>query len=58
MTISSGSSPELIYAPAAERERGPTAFDWIGRGDGMDGGRAALDAISALAEVDIDVPWW
>jgi len=31
------------------------AFDWIGRGDGMDGGRAALDAmLSSLAEVDLD----
>ena len=56
MTISSGSSPELIYALRRVSESAAlAAFDWIGRGDGMDGGRAALDAmLSALAEVDID----
>jgi fructose-1,6-bisphosphatase II len=31
------------------------AFNWIGRGDAEDGGRAALDAMRhALAEIDID----
>jgi fructose-1,6-bisphosphatase II len=31
------------------------AFSWIGRGDSLDAGRAALDAMrAALAEVDID----
>ena len=56
MTISSGSSPELIYSLRRVSESAAlAAFDWIGRGDGMDGGRAALDAmLSALAEVDID----
>ena len=56
MTISSGSSPELIYALRRVSESAAlAAFNWIGRGDSKDGGRAALDAMrSALAEVDID----
>ena len=56
MTIASGSSPDLIYSLRRVSESAAlAAFDWIGRGDGMDGGRAALDAmLSALAEVDLD----
>lgn len=56
MTASGGASPELIYTLRRVTERAAiAAFDWIGRGDGLDGGRAALDAmLSALAEVDID----
>src|SRR4249919_322825 len=56
MTISSGSSPELIYALRRVSESAAlAAFDWIGRGDGMDGGRAALDAmLAALSGVDMD----
>jgi fructose-1,6-bisphosphatase II len=52
----SAASPELIYALRRVSESAAlAASDWIGRGDGMDGGRAALDAmLAALAEVDID----
>ncbi len=56
MITSSAAGPELIYSLRRVSESAAlAAFDWIGRGDGMDGGRAALDAmLSALAEVDID----
>jgi fructose-1,6-bisphosphatase II len=49
-------NPELGYALRRVTESAAlAAFDWIGRGDGMDGGRAALDAMrAALADVDID----
>jgi fructose-1,6-bisphosphatase II len=49
-------NPALGYALRRVTESAAlAAFDWIGRGDGMDGGRAALDAMrAALAEVDID----
>jgi len=48
--------PALGYALRRVTESAAlAAFDWIGRGDGMDGGRAALDAMRvALADVDID----
>ena len=46
----------LIYSLRRVSESAAlAAFDWIGRGDGMDGGRAALAAmVSALATIDID----
>jgi fructose-1,6-bisphosphatase II len=49
-------SPELVFSLRRVTERAAlAAFHWIGRGDGMDGGRAALDAMrQAIAEVDID----
>jgi fructose-1,6-bisphosphatase II len=51
MTTASAANPELIYALRRVSESAAlAAFDWIGRGDGMDGGRAALDAmLGALA---------
>ncbi|MHA1518045.1 MAG: class II fructose-bisphosphatase [Alphaproteobacteria bacterium] len=47
---------DLVYALRRVSERAAcAAFNWIGRGDADDGGRAALDAMrSALAEIDID----
>ena len=56
MTTASTANPELIYALRRVTESAAlAAFDWIGRGDAMDGGRAALDAmLAALAGVDID----
>lgn len=56
METSGSASPELVYSLRRVSESAAlAAFDWIGRGDGVDGGRAALDAmIAALAEVDID----
>jgi len=56
METSGSASPELIYSLRRVSESAAlAAFEWIGRGDGMDGGRAALDAmLGALAEVDID----
>jgi fructose-1,6-bisphosphatase II len=56
MTTASAANPELIYALRRVSESAAlAAFDWIGRGDGMDGGRAALDAmLAALAGVDMD----
>ena len=56
MEISGGASPELIFSLRRVTERAAyAAFNWIGRGDGQDGGRAALEAMrNALAEVDID----
>jgi fructose-1,6-bisphosphatase II len=56
METSGTASPELIYSLRRVSESAAVAaFSWIGRGDGMDGGRAALDAmLGALAEVDID----
>ena len=56
MIASSAAGPELIYSLRRVTESAAlAAFHWIGRGDGMDGGRAALDAMrSALADVDID----
>lgn len=49
-------NPELVFSLRRVTERAATAaFSWIGRGDGQDAGRAALDAMrEALAEVDID----
>jgi fructose-1,6-bisphosphatase II len=49
-------SPELIFSLRRVTESAAcAAFNWIGRGDGQDGGRAALDAMrNALAEVDVD----
>jgi len=56
MITASAAGPELIYSLRRVTESAAlAAFDWIGRGDGMDGGRAALDAmLSSLAEVDLD----
>jgi fructose-1,6-bisphosphatase II len=56
METSGSASPELIYSLRRVSESAAlAAFNWIGRGDGMDGGRAALDAmLGSLAEVDID----
>jgi len=49
-------NPDLVYALRRVTERAAcAAFNWIGRGDADDGGRAALDAMrSAIAEIDID----
>jgi fructose-1,6-bisphosphatase II len=49
-------NPDLVYSLRRVTERAAcAAFNWIGRGDADDGGRAALDAMrSALAEIDID----
>ena len=49
-------NPDLVYSLRRVTERAAcAAFNWIGRGDADDGGRAALDAMrSAIAEVDID----
>ena len=56
MITTSAAGPELIFSLRRVTESAAlAAFDWIGRGDGMDGGRAALDAmLSSLAEVDVD----
>ncbi len=50
------SNPELVFSLRRVTERAAcAAFNWIGRGDAEDGGRAALDAMRhALAEIDID----
>lgn len=47
---------QLVFSLRRVTERAATAaFNWIGRGDSEDAGRAALDAMrSALAEIDID----
>jgi fructose-1,6-bisphosphatase II len=49
-------SPELVYSLRRVTERAAcAAFNWIGRGDAEDGGRAALNAMkTALSEIDID----
>jgi fructose-1,6-bisphosphatase II len=49
-------NPDLVYSLRRVTERAAcAAFNWIGRGDADDGGRAALDAMrSALTEIDID----
>lgn len=49
-------NPELVFSLRRVTEGAATAaFNWIGRGDSQDAGRAALDAMrAALAEVDID----
>ncbi|GFO82654.1 MAG: hypothetical protein A49_22810 [Methyloceanibacter sp.] len=56
METQSPVNPDLIYALRRVTERAAcAAFNWIGRGDADDGGRAALDAMrSALAEIDLD----
>jgi fructose-1,6-bisphosphatase II len=48
--------PELVFSLRRVTERAAcAAFNWIGRGDAEDGGRAALDAMRhALTDVDID----
>jgi fructose-1,6-bisphosphatase II len=48
--------PDLVYSLRRVTERAAcAAFNWIGRGDAEDGGRAALDAMrAAIAEIDID----
>src|SRR5262245_26576424 len=47
---------QLVFSLRRVTEGAATAaFNWIGRGDSQDAGRAALDAMrSALAEIDID----
>jgi fructose-1,6-bisphosphatase II len=49
-------NPELVFSLRRVTEGAATAaFNWIGRGDSQDAGRAALDAMrAALAQVDID----
>lgn len=49
-------NPDLVYSLRRVTERAAcAAFNWIGRGDADDGGRAALDAMrAAIAEIDID----
>jgi len=49
-------NPELVYSLRRVTEGAAcAAFNWIGRGDGDDGGRAALDAMrDALTKIDID----
>jgi len=49
-------NPDLVYSLRRVTERAAcAAFNWIGRGDADDGGRAALDAMrNAISEVDID----
>ena len=56
METSGPVNPALVFSLRRVTERAAcAAFNWIGRGDGSDGGRAALDAMrSALAEIDID----
>jgi len=49
-------NPDLVYSLRRVTERAAcAAFNWIGRGDADDGGRAALEAMrSALTDIDID----
>ncbi|HEX5932378.1 MAG TPA: class II fructose-bisphosphatase [Methyloceanibacter sp.] len=56
MTTSGAANPELVFSLRRVTEAAAcAAFSWIGRGDSLDAGRAALDAMrAALAEVDID----
>ncbi len=56
METSGPVNPELVYSLRRVTEGAAcAAFNWIGRGDADDGGRAALDAMrSALAKIDID----
>jgi fructose-1,6-bisphosphatase II len=56
MTMSGSANPELVFSLRRVTEAAAcAAFSWIGRGDSLDAGRAALDAMrAALAEVDID----
>ena len=51
------SGPGLIFSLRRVTEAAAcAAFNWIGRGDSQDAGRAALDAMrAALADIDIDV---
>ncbi len=56
METSGPGNPELVFSLRRVTEAAAcAAFNWIGRGDSLDGGRAALDAMcTALADVDID----
>ena len=46
MDTAGRASPELVFSLRRVTESAAlAAFNWIGRGDGMDGGRAALDAM-------------
>ena len=49
-------NPELVFSLRRVTEAAAcAAFNWIGRGDSLDAGRAALDAMrAALADIDID----
>jgi len=56
METSGPANSELVFSLRRVTEAAAcAAFNWIGRGDSLDGGRAALDAMkTALADVDID----
>jgi len=56
METSGPANPELVFSLRRVTEAAArAAFNWIGRGDSLDGGRAALDAMrAAVADVDID----
>lgn len=56
MQTSAPANPELVFSLRRVTEAAAcAAFSWIGRGDSLDAGSAALDAMrAALAEVDID----
>ena len=56
MQTSAPVNPELVFSLRRVTEAAAcAAFSWIGRGDSLDAGSAALDAMrAALAEVDID----
>jgi fructose-1,6-bisphosphatase II len=56
MQTEAPANPELVFALRRVTEAAAcAAFSWIGRGDSLDAGSAALDAMrAALAEVDID----
>ena len=54
MTTASAANPELIYSLRRVSESAAlAAFDWIGRGDGMDGGRAALEEFTELRWITV-----
>ena len=55
-TSSGPVNPELVFSLRRVTEAAAcAAFNWIGRGDSLDAGRAALDAMrAALADIDID----
>ena len=48
MTMSGPANPELVFSLRRVTEGAAcAAFSWIGRGDSLDAGRAALDAMRA-----------
>ncbi len=56
MQTSAPANPELVFSLRRVTEAAAcAAFSWIGRGDSLDAGSAALEAMrAALGEVDID----